>query len=135
MLRKRIDADSAALQALEEIPDPALMPVETVIFWQRSLQDHASAILSERAASMIRPRSYMYVAIKVPMNPVGSTRDGAVWYVTGMTGNERYTDDELRETLAHKSVSERYVVGEWIPLAEYVPASPFDSDFDESVNG
>jgi hypothetical protein len=127
ILKKRIDQLSTELERLEEVPDPALMPVETVVFWQRTMPIGTSVY--ERAGLVQRPkRSYMYVALKVPISFTGVTSDGACWYVTGMNGNERYTDDALRETLAHESVSDRYVVAEWLALEEYVPASPFETE-------
>ena len=125
LLQKQIDRAERELARLEEVPDPALMPVETVIFWQRTLP---AGVYRSGLHVSNELRAYMYVALKVPVNPTGVTSDGAVWYVTGMDGNERYTDDELRETLAHETVSDRYVVGEWTPLEDFVPVSPFDED-------
>jgi hypothetical protein len=125
LLARQIDRAERELAALEEIPDPALMAVETVIFWQRTMPLPGRWVNPVDAPS----RTYMYVALKVPVTPTGVTKDGACWYVTGRE-NERYTDDELRETLAHETVSDRYVVAEWLPLEAYEPASPFDEDDD-----
>jgi hypothetical protein len=124
ILKKIIENSTAELIKLEEIPDPALMPVETVIFWKRTFPTRPGNFVGTH------PKAYMYVALKVPVSFGGVTGDGAGWYVTGMNGNERYTDDELRETLAHETMSDRYVVSEWLPLEAYEPASPFDEDDD-----
>jgi hypothetical protein len=128
-LRRTIDRMQAELTKLEEIPDPALMPVETVVFWQRTIT------LPGQWVNRPIEHTYMYVALKVPASRSGVTSDGACWYVTGSRGQERYTDDELRDVLAAENTSDRYVVETWLALEEYEPPSPYDTDFDESVNG
>jgi hypothetical protein len=122
-LRRTIDRMQAELTRLESIPDPALMPVETVLFWQQKMP-LPGAWMGEP-----RTRSYMYVALKVPMNPTSPAwSDGACWYVTGSRGQERYTDDEMRNVLSHENTTDQYIVAEWLSLEEYEPTSPFDDD-------
>lgn len=121
ILRRQIDRAEKRLAQLEAIPDPALMPVETVIFWKRTFRQGSGYVPVPHDSI-----SYMYVALRVPDG--SAALDGAHWYVTGSQGRERYTDDELREMLAHETVSDRYVVETWLGLEAYVPASPFETE-------
>ena len=122
-LKRSIDRLNAELTRIESVPDPALMPVETVLFWERKFPNglgHRSSHYSGPRYSLAdgEPIAYKFIAIKV---------GPGIWYTTARDFDTHVADDdEMRDTLAGPNVSERHIVSEWLKLEDYEPTSPFD---------
>lgn len=104
-LKRTINRLNGELSRIESVPDPALMPLETVLSWQHTCP--------------LEPTAYKFISIKV--------LDGT-WYTTAQDSDVHVMNDgELRGWLADPNVNERYIVSEWLKLDEYAPTSPFEA--------